>query len=129
MSYHVSYSPPALSFSDSLFSLFSFLSFYSPHLFILHFFFNTEPPFLHSFFHFFPTLAKQTFQFKQYLQTFQFKQSPKSLTHHYVFLSLSVSDFSSMASADVEFRCFVGGGPPMTKPWSMLSHRTKISLN
>ena len=31
-------------------------------------------------------------------QTFQFKQSPKSLTHYSVFLSLSVSDFSSMAS-------------------------------
>ena len=31
-------------------------------------------------------------------QTFQFKKSPKSLTHYSVFLSLSVSDFSSMAS-------------------------------
>ena len=30
--------------------------------------------------------------------TFQFKQSPKSLTHYSVFLSLSVSDFTSMVS-------------------------------
>ena len=31
-------------------------------------------------------------------QTFQFNQSPKALTHYSIFLSLSVSDFSSMAS-------------------------------
>ena len=42
-------------------------------------------------------------------QTFQFKQSPKSLTHHFVFLSLLVSDFSSMASTNVNFQGFVGG--------------------
>ena len=99
LSCHASYSPPALSFSDSFFSLFSFLSFYSPHLFILHFFLQHKASISSFFLSFFPTPAKKTFQetnfsiqtiptnnshklfnsnnsHKQQPQTFQFKQSP-----------------------------------------------------
>ena len=62
MSCHASYSPPALSFSDSLFSLFSFLL--SILLISLFFIFSSTQS-LHFFilsFIFFPTPAKQTFQ-------------------------------------------------------------------
>ena len=62
LSCHASYSPPALSFSNSFFSLFSFLSFYSPHLFILHFFLQHKASISSFFLSFFPTPAKKTFQ-------------------------------------------------------------------
>ena len=93
-----------LSFLSFQFSFFLFSSSLHSKFFLQH---RASIPLF--FLSFFPTPTKQTFQFKQYPQTFQFKQSLKSLTHHSIFLSLSVSDFSSMVSADVKFRCFVEG--------------------
>ena len=117
--------PTSFSFSDSHFFLFSFLSFYSPHLFILHFFFYTEPPpitltqFLLAL-HWTPTTPPQTTSCRYHKpppQISQFKLNQGKVENPKIFLrhqlnqqvsDLKIYEFGFAMFVGLSFRCWWG---------------------